>query len=249
MNATKMVVVLSESVSVLAMAYGRYGIALLCAPLIVAHLLSTRKGGDGGRRDALLLSKRILEGMRNGKRVNALAIDREKTGIGSEIAGMARRHVLGDGAVLPSACRTGLEGEFVGAIALRLRRGADIRKALSLISAGLEREINVRNKLNAVTSGMSVLTRAGLVLFLPLFGGVSSGILGASLGPLGGFASALQQKFLLVISTYVIVMLYACAAMEKPSAGVWENAWKVAPLSALSLFVLLLTSHYAANML
>ncbi len=243
------IIVAAEQAAVAAAFAKEYYIAALSLPLLALHLGLSHKGRDN-ERDLLMLSAEVSKLASEGRPVGTLPERGWGTGRQRDrILEMARRHLLGE---LDPGRAGGFygqrAGELLGLLALRLEKGADIRKALSLLSARLERRIRKANKLRAKVGGMKTLTMAGLVIFVPLFGGVSAGILGSSLGISGSEASA-RLGFTLIVAASVSMMLYISASFEKPALGILENLYSVMPFIAVSLFVLLLSGNYAANLI
>lgn len=241
----------AEPGSVVAMAVGDYYLAMLSLPLIAMHLYSASRRKGTSDREVLLFSRRLSAEMGKGHGIGvALGKEPGKGGLEAEFSALLQRHRLGETElVLEKRSGNRHADELMELVALSLNTGADIRKALELFSSRLEHEIGVGNRLNAKTGGMKTLTYAGLVFFLPLFGGISSGILGTSLGSLNAGSLLFQQRFLAIMAAYTTMLLYISVAFGSPESEASENLYSMMPLAVVSLFVLLLTAHYAANIL
>ncbi len=243
------IMIAAEQASVAAAFAREYYIAALSIPLLALHIGLSRKDKEDVR-DLLMLSSEVSGLARGGRPLVSLSEEGWKAGRQREKAlEMVRRHLLGELDLGRDPEFFGQRsGELLGLIALRLERGADIRKALDLLSARIARRIRRANRLRARVGGMKALTLAGLVIFVPLFGGISAGILGSSLGAYGSQASA-QTGFTLIVAASVSMLLCINTSFENPAAGLLESIYSAMPFIAVSLFVLLVSGNYAANLI
>lgn len=205
-----------------------------------------------GKKEALEAARRITVEMEKGMGIGLAMrkmMDREGTSA-SGISLLLRRHLLGQADLKPDRfSKNAYETELEGMIAFHLNKGKSIRKSLELFCSRLENEINIENRLNAKTGGMRALTYAGLLFFLPLFGGISSSILGASLNTLNGGVRLFQQHFLMAIASYTTMILAINVTLGSPDAGLLKTLSSVVPLAIISILVLVFTAHYATEIL
>lgn len=216
-----------------------------------AELNKALIGGNGKeKKPVLALAKRILIGVERGSRMKPAiekAVREEKSG--SHLALLLKRHLLGQIEVTIDGQDNPYAAELEKLVAFGLNTGKSIKKSLSLFCRRLEYEVESENRLSAKIGSMRALTYSGLLFFLPLFGGISSSILGTSVSLLNGQMLSFQQHFLMVIAGYVTILLSIVAVLGDPVSGFLKSLYSVAPLALCALLVLLLTAHYATEIL
>jgi hypothetical protein len=228
-----------------------YYLGLLAVPLILFQVYSARKKRGISRKEVLILSRRLLGGMNKGEKIRCPSDKRQGNGsLANLVCLLLKKERLGELDAVPNRISGSRQGsELLELVAFHLNTGKEIKKSLALFCKRLENEIEMENRLVAKVGGMQTLTYAGLVFFLPLFGGISSSILGASLNVLNQNALVFQQHFLFIIACYIAIILCISTAFRKPNASLVELLYSVMPLLTVSLSVLCLTAHYATDIL
>jgi len=232
-----------------------FSVAMLVAlPMVYAisySQLSRRMmaAGKAGKREALRLGMEIASLLEKGGSLRS-SIRNGSPGKDADgrMALLIRRHGLLQAEVRPCATGNPYEAELGELVAFHLNTGKSIRKALELFCARLEHEIEMENRLNSKASGMKAVTYAGLVFFLPLFGGISASLISASLGAVGYGVLLLQQHFLAAVAAYMMIVL-AITFLFDMNAAPFRKLCSMAFLAAVSMLVLLFTAHYATEIL
>lgn len=247
----KILIIAVEIVLLFGMFFYSYYLGILAVPLISLQIYSAQRKKGVSKKEVLMLSRRILSEIDKGKKMELL-LKKEKghDNLTNSVGLLLKRERLGELKASPEKILGSQHGsELLEMVAFRLNTGKEIKKNLTLFCRRLENEIEIENKLITKVGGMQTLTYAGLVFFLPLFGGISSSILGASLSMLSQNVLAFQQRFLLIIACYIATILCISTAFRKPNAGPVELLYSVMPLLTVSITVLCSTAHYATYML
>ncbi len=222
---------------------------LLIPPFLysIAGRAERKKSSLSAKRTENIASKHIARLMAQG---SGLASKRKEflrsreTEIPSWISTMLKRKALGE---MDSG--QGRENELKGILASHLNTGKSIHQSLALLSKRLDNEIRTEEKFSSKANGLKSLTYMGLSFFLPLFAGISSGILQTSLGFIGNSASGMQQGFLCVVSGYICITLYLSSFFSNPRGSAAEHMGYLLPSFSISAFIMLATAHYAAAIL
>ncbi|MDE1855124.1 MAG: hypothetical protein KGH57_02270 [Candidatus Micrarchaeota archaeon] len=134
--------------------------------------------------------------------------------------------------------------ELVRIVSSGVRNGAGVRRALELFRDRLEREISSKNRFRAKAGSSMALTYMGMCIFFPLFSGISSVILGSSVGD-----GELTRGFLAVSMLYPLIILCISSAFLHPERRISRNLLSAAPYFALASVITLATSNYLSGML
>lgn len=140
-------------------------------------------------------------------------------------------------------------GEFLEILLFGIDSGKNISKNLEFFIHKLENEISKANRIKSKVSGLNLLTYAGMVFFIPLFGGISATILTTSLNLMNSSMQVLKERFLLVIDAYTSIILYTNRFFSHPFEGMMKRLYAIAPFCAISTIVLIFTSSFVANLL
>ncbi len=122
--------------------------------------------------------------------------------------------------------------ELLNIVNFGLISGRNVCKSLELFVDQIKREINSKNMIRETAGNALLMTYVGVSIFVPLFGGVSSGIL-SNLG-----INGLQNRFLFVVETYIVMMLGITVCFEDRLNGIKQKACIVMPLTVVSTSIL-----------
>ncbi|MCL5428134.1 MAG: hypothetical protein M1321_03050 [Candidatus Marsarchaeota archaeon] len=152
-------------------------------------------------------------------------------------AEMHRRHMLGDSTDEHGA--GGADG-LRGIISFAMRTGRKVSASLEGFRKGIINEAETANLVRSKAGAMKSVTYAGLLFFLPLFGGISSNVM-ASLYPA---AASAMPAFSLSILAYVALALLITSYAYDAASGIVERITGAMPLLSLSAAVLFIASNY-----
>ena len=227
-----------------------YSVYMLMVPPFLYMLVSKaerKKSSISGKRLDGIASRHIARLIGQGRSLISQRkefLRNMETEIPSWIFIMLKKKALGE---MDSG--HGGAGELHDILASHLDTGKSIQQPLALLSKRLDAEIRAEEIFSSKANGLKSLTYMGLSFFLPLFAGISSGILGTSLGFIGDSAFGMQQGFLCVVLGYICIALYLSAVFSNPRESILEHIGSVLPSFSLSTFIMLITAHYAAVIL
>ncbi len=116
-------------------------------------------------------------------------------------------------------------------------------QSLNMYSEQMDAEAEILKKISTKTGSSNALTTMGMTIFLPLFSGISAGIIGT-----GSFfvASGGHQAngFLLIMAAYVFAILYLSASFKNCFRSSFRNLLSVIPYFLISVAVMLSTYAY-----
>ncbi len=235
---------LNASAALAGIADPRY-LLLLSIPVLAADFLLFRRAAKIPEERVAEIARSVeFEYKKRGSLFNALASGVSDTA-GRFVNEQSRRLKLGARSL--AKCGDQELDELFSIASFGAENGKAVGKDIAAFRERLDREIAERNRLRSKVGGMQTLSNMGMVLFLPLFGGVSAGILQTSLGVIGMSAATLSRGFTLLIEAYIFLMLYISTAFRQPGAGALENLSVVMPLLLAASNVMLFASTYIPN--
>lgn len=166
--------------------------------------------------------------------------------VNTKINENGRRLMLGERELAADSGNRNLD-ELFRIVSFGVQKGKSITRNLEAFRRRIDTEIASRNRLKSKVGGMQTLSYMGMVLFLPLFGGISTGIIGTSLGIVGVNAFAIQHGFTVLIEAYVFIMLLITTAFRKPGAGLLQNLAITLPMLLVASDIMLIASSYIPN--
>lgn len=238
----------AESAMLVEILAGRHYLIVPEFALMAAHIYTMLGKSINEKKDSLLLAKAILS--RKPGPTFALGDLKQDSEVSRKLGSMLKRQLLGEIEAVPDPRKPGRYArELLNLISTGLNSGKSMKKNLELLADRLEHELKLENRFNSKIGGMRTLTYVGLAFFLPMFGGISSSILGTSLNLAGGSPAAFEQDFLACIGIYIAFALFIGSSFSKPGAGAIERAYSVMPPVLLSCLIMLFTSVYSASIL
>ncbi len=252
MDKTKILFILADALAIFAAI--RYTLYLLLLPplLYLIYIRKKRSPDDLKKREALLISRKILAMLETGGNISTylayIGKSEKDPGI-TNILYLLKRKMLGDLNLHSKNPAKGHIGEIQEMLATHLENGKNISKRLFLFSKRLESEIRNEEKFYSKVNGLKGITYMGLVFFLPLFAGISSSILGTSMGFIGKNYAEIQNGFLLTVLAYIAIILYITETFSKHDKGISERISSILPLFSVSAFMMTATAHYAISIL
>ena len=244
----KVAMIGAESAILAAILLGEYYLSILETALLAAHIYAMLRKSHNEKKDTLLLSRAILS--RKMSQTPALTGLNQGSEVSRKLDSMLKKQQLGELNATPDPVETGpYSREFLNLISTWLNSGKSIKKNLELLAERLEYELKLENRFNSKIGGMRALTYAGLAFFLPLFGGISSSILGTSLGLAGSSSVILERNFLACVGIYAALALFINSSFSKPGSGIIERIYSTMPPLVFSSLIMLSTSVYSTSML
>ncbi len=216
----------------------------LLPAIAAAHLLRNALSGSHALERFLTFAVALSERY---SATGSMAHSLESTNsrIGSKaFTELHKRHMLGD-TLPPQASDSGPGTRLADIISFSMRTGKDAKQSLSEFRDRTTSEIETANMMRSKAGSMKSVTYAGLTIFLPLFGGVSSSII-SSLYSVSGAAT---QQFLCSVLAYVALALFITAYTFGSERSIAGSAMAAMPLLSISSFVLFFTSGYISQAL
>ncbi len=133
--------------------------------------------------------------------------------------------------------------------AFGIASGQSIAVSIGEFKNRLAYETNVRHAIEAKAGTMRAITYLGLILFLPLFGAVSSNIL---LTLSSSYASAnlpSTSSLLCAVLSYVFITLFVTAYAYGSSWRIADKLCEVLPLFSMAFSIAFFTSSYIAALI
>ena len=237
-----------ESVILAAILFGAYYLYIPEVALLAVHIYTMLRKSHNEKKDSLLLSRAILS--RKISPILALGDLKQGSEVSRKLYYMLKRQRLGETKAMPDSGDTcPYSRELLNLISTGLNSGKSIKKNLELLAERFEYELKLENRFNSKIGGMRTLTYTGLAFFLPMFGGISSSILGASLGLAGGYPVFFEKSFLACIGVYTALALFISSSFSKPGSGLIDRVYSTMPPVVFSSLIMLFTSVYSASIL
>ena len=253
MDKAKILLILADSLSIAAAI--KYSIYLLLLPplLYLIYLHKERRRHIIKKRDAFLVSRKLLAMLETGGNISThlkscISEEEKNPGIISIIQ-LLKRKMSGDLNLYSKNSGRSHISEMEEMLAIHLESGKNVSKRLSLFSKRLESEIRREEKFYSKVNGLKGITYMGLIFFLPLFAGISSSILGTSMGFIAKNHTEIQNGFLLTVLAYIGIILYITETFSKHDRSILERIGAVLPLFSISAFMMTATAHYAVSIL
>lgn len=118
------------------------------------------------------------------------------------------------------------------------KAGADISDALKLFERRISEEVEKRNNNAKFSSGMEVITQAGMSFFFPMFGGISVGILDfISHAAIATF----QEKFSMIIVGYMLMISLLYSTFYKSVRSAIDALYTSIPYVSIGITIFLLS--------
>ncbi len=128
--------------------------------------------------------------------------------------------------------------KLAGILCSSYRRGTDASKALELFARYEEKEDERKNKEAKLSSGMEMITQAGMSFFFPMFGGISVGILDfISKVP----ASVAQGRFSMIIIGYILIVSFLYSSFYKSERSALDAIYSSIPYFSIGITVFALS--------
>lgn len=222
--------------------YDRY-VLLGGLPLLIMVILERTRQGKTEDSEILRFVSALRRRYDGSNMANALNLqDLSVYSFGSSIRRIVSRRSLGGGFGNDDA-KDGNLAELFGIIAMALENGKEVSGELGAFEGRLEREIRMENKRRAATSGMELVTYAGMIVFVPLFGGIVSDILGSSALLMSQQSASLIFGFLVCIEAYVVIMLLMTAYFRN-QGSILGMLYSALPKAVLAECVLIFSGSY-----
>ncbi len=161
-----------------------------------------------------------------------------------------RRLRLGGDSVMEdiaAASSNNSKAELFGILSFGAGYGKSVARSIELFVSRLESEIAQKNRIKERIGGMQTLTYLGMMVFLPLFGGVSAGIIQTSLGIVGINPALLEHSFLMLIEAYILLMLLLTRAFSSPRSSALSVLAASLPLFLIACNVMFAAYTYVPN--
>ncbi len=159
---------------------------------------------------------------------------------------LPRRYLLGDEKPQANGEPEKMARSLKEILSFGMRSGKSINSSLSEFRKRVTNEINLSNLISSKTGAMKSVTYAGLIVFLPLFGGVSSNIL-PSVSQ--AYTLASLHSFLYAILVYILAALFITSYAYEQDTGIFSRIINLLPLFSISSFVLFFTSTYISYLI
>ncbi len=127
-------------------------------------------------------------------------------------------------------------------IGQNIAKGRSMKEELRLFCKRLESELEDENAKTSLVGGMRSLTYAGAAFFVPLLGGVSSGILGYL--HMQGHAA---YSFKVIVWLYSLLILALTSLFGSPGSGILLRAYRTMPYVVLATLTLTASSLLLTN--
>jgi hypothetical protein len=252
MDKTKILFILTDALAIFAAI--KYTIYLLLLPplIYIMYLHRERRSYTFKKREVLLISRKILTMLETGGNISTYLkyVGEEEKNPGMiSVINLLKRKMLGELNLHSKNLAKGHIGEIQEMLTIHIENGKNVSKRLSLFSRRLESEIRNEEKFYSKVNGLKGITYMGLIFFLPLFAGISSSILGTSMGFIAKNYTEIQNGFLLTVLAYIGIILYITETFSKHDKGILERLGSVLPLFSISAFMMTATAHYAVSIL
>ncbi len=220
---------------------------VLALALVHIAIISMRKSPKT-ERVAVYASSLSSEYAKSGAILHSIESASSKTGVG-DFSHLIQRYMLGDGLLTQRAAPGhNTESDSLSSLLVfGIRTGRSVSAGMADFKRRLEKETGVARIMRSKAGAMLSVTYLGIVLFVPLFGGISANVL-SSLS--SGNTGALQVQTLEIsILGYVFLALLITSYAYGRAKSFANSAISLLPLLSVSSFVLFFTSGYFSNLI
>lgn len=226
--------------------------ALLVTPLallpgIVMIYIIKRSGKNTiSDSEVLIFTKDLIRSYREGLLKAVETATARNYSFSKQIYYLISRYKLGSFASdsIHAPTRNQHLNELLGMILNALSSGINIKNSILQFESRLENEIKTGQRRTSRVGGMQYITYLGMAFFLPLFGGISSVILGTATGLLGNGNVSLQHGFIYSIAIYIIAVLAIDSFFNKQDSSALERLSSVISLFSVSAVVMMTSASY-----
>ncbi len=134
--------------------------------------------------------------------------------------------------------------KFIETVANGMSSGRDISQEINLMHQKVRGAKAHENLVREKTEGMHVISQLGISFFFPMFAGVSSNIMQASIS--AGSFGPISRTFALSVMLYIGTILFITSSFKNPKAPASHRISTVVPLFVTGVLVFLLASSFSS---
>lgn len=134
--------------------------------------------------------------------------------------------------------------KFIGTASIGMSSGRNISPEISVMHQGIKRIRAQESMIIEKTEGMHVISQLGISFFFPMFAGISSNIMQASIG--AASIGSIPNAFALSVMLYIGVILFITASFKSPKDSVGFRVNSVVPLFVTGVLVFLIASSFSS---
>ncbi|MEM3272963.1 MAG: hypothetical protein QXD58_01450 [Candidatus Micrarchaeaceae archaeon] len=136
---------------------------------------------------------------------------------------------------------------FMRIVAMSLESGQEIDGLFDAFKDRLSKNEAAANALISKTQSMKSLSRLGIMIFFPIFAGISASILSNSSAIVGG-ASA-EGRFSIIVIAYTTMMLAISHAIDALGSQIGAVLYKLLPSLNIAIAIFYATMHFLPGFL
>ncbi len=146
---------------------------------------------------------------------------------------------------IKNSCNVGSQcAKFIGTLANGMTSGRDISQEIDIMLQKIRSTNAHENLIREKTEGMHVISQLGISFFFPMFAGISSNIMQASLS--AGSLGSTSRTFVLSVMLYIGTILFITSSFKNPKSPPIHRISAVVPLFVTGVLVFLLASSFSS---
>ncbi|MEM0124226.1 MAG: type II secretion system F family protein [Candidatus Micrarchaeaceae archaeon] len=137
--------------------------------------------------------------------------------------------------------------EFMRVIATSMESGQEVGDFLDAFKSRISEEEAISNMVISKTLSMKSLSRLGIIIFFPLFAGISASILGNSSAIAG--SGSIAGRFSTIAIAYIVIMLTINHALDNIGSPGSAVLYKMLPSLNVAVVIFYATMHFLPRLL